>query len=406
MNPLDLNEFEIVHSVQVPVIGDRQVRLRTLEEAMEDLMTARNAVSSETAALEGIQGYFIQVRPKSQPAAQGVAATIATSKATETPAQTTQGKAPAARDISTELKASMDGIYLADGTLNLNQLFRSAEILFDSGEYALARKIYKAIMKTGERPWLATREMGRCFEAEGKLEEARALYEESIAYQPLAVTFKNLTSLLIRLKKDQEAAETLDRALLLKDLSDEDRFDFHQAAGNCWARVETFGEAERHYLRALALRPSADEIRCSLGAIHLQRGHGEEAERHFQDALNANPKNHAALSGLGSCALIDGNKTAAHAYFARALKIEIRNPTAIFHLVKCAYEIKTYNIAAQILEEYVQLAPVNAHLLYSLAGLQYHLGRLDDAITTCQKISQIMPQHRGASELLNRIVSA
>jgi tetratricopeptide (TPR) repeat protein len=395
--PIDFSQFEIVNAVQVPVMGDRQVRLRTLEEAIEDLMTARDSISEETAAREGIQGYFIQVKPKSAPKA---------TTASPSPAAPAQNAATAPaqnRALSGDLKASMDGIYLPDGTLNLNQLFRSAELLFESGEYNLARKIYKAIMKTGERPCLATREMGRCFEAEGKLEEARALYEESIAYQPLAETFKLLAALLIQLKKDEESAETLDRALLLKDLSEENRFNFHQTAGNCWARLESFAEAERHFRRALDVRPDADVIRCSLGAIHLQRGHREDAERHFQEALNNNPKNHVALSGLGSCALVDGNKTAAHAYFARALKIEIMNPTAIFHLVKCAYEIKTYNIAAQILEHYIQVAPLNAHLLYSLAGLQYHLGRMNDATATCRKIVEVMPEHTGANELIGRI---
>ncbi|MDR3608846.1 MAG: tetratricopeptide repeat protein [Oligoflexia bacterium] len=393
MSFIDLNEYEIVHSVEVPVMGDRLVRLQTLEEAIQDLITARNAISAETAAREGIQGFFIQVKPKKTPATA--------------PAQTPAD--PAAKPptpVNSEPKASMEGIYLADGTLNINQLIQSAEVLFKAAEYPLARKIYKAIMKTGERPWLAAREIGRCYEAEGKLEAARAQYEESIAYQPLAATFRMLASLLIRLKKDQEAAEILDRALLLKDLTDENRFDFHQTAGNCWARIHSGRDAERHFRRALDLQPDSGEIRCALGAIYLQEGRIDDSERHFEDALLKNPRNQAALSGLGSCALADGNKTAAHAYFARALKIDIVNPTAIFNLVKCAYEIKNYAVATEILEDYIQVAPVNAHLLYSLAGLQYHLGRQADVKATCRKILDIAPKHTGAGDLLNRLSNA
>lgn len=40
---LDLNEYEILDAVPLPVIGDRLVRLRTIEEAIEDLLAAREA---------------------------------------------------------------------------------------------------------------------------------------------------------------------------------------------------------------------------------------------------------------------------------------------------------------------------------------------------------------------------
>jgi hypothetical protein len=71
--------------------------------------------------------------------------------------------------------------------------------------------------------------------------------------------------------------------------------------------------------------------------------------------------------------------------------------------VKCAYEIKNYGVAAKILEEYIQVAPINIHLLYSLAGLQFHLGRASDARQTCIRIQQLNPEHNGARELLRRL---
>jgi tetratricopeptide (TPR) repeat protein len=388
MTNLDLNEFEIIDAIPVPLMGDRLVRLRTLEEAIEDLM------ATDENKGEDVHGYFIQVRPKVRPQ--------------PTPSPVTD-PTDVANEPNIELKPPIgmaEGIYLADGALNLTQLLRSAELLFRAREYGPARKIYKAIMRTGERPWQAACEIGRCFEAEGKFEEARAQYEESIAYQPLAPTFRYLVSLLIRLKKDQEAAEILDRAVLLKDLPEETRCEFHQTAGNCWNRRGNAKDAERHYRRALDIRPESDEVRCNLGVLYLQAGRLPAAQEQFQSALDANPRAASALMGLGSAALAAGDASAAHAYFARSLKIEIRNPTAIFHLIKCAYEIRSYPVATEILEEYVQVAPVNAHLLYSLAGLQFHLGRRGHAQGTCKKIMEIAPQHSGASDLMNRIAGS
>jgi hypothetical protein len=49
---------------------------------------------------------------------------------------------------------------------------------------------------------------------------------------------------------------------------------------------------------------------------------------------------------------------------------------------------------------------VNANLLYSLAGLQYHLGRIADARATTSRILELQPQHAGAQELMNMIQKA
>src|SRR5262249_55745133 len=154
--------------------------------------------------------------------------------------------------------------------------------------------------------------------------------------------------------------------------------------------------------KALELDPSADDVRANLGALHLSMGKPQEARRHFNDALASNPRNDKALAGLGSCHLAagsDADKHAAYDCFARALEIELNNPDAVFYLVKLGYELKSHATATRILEEYIQIAPVNTNLLYSLAGLQYHLGRMDSARGTVERILTLQPEHAGAKEL-------
>jgi tetratricopeptide (TPR) repeat protein len=128
-----------------------------------------------------------------------------------------------------------------------------------------------------------------------------------------------------------------------------------------------------------------------------------EAKRCYQDALAANPENDKAWVGLGLCSVAEGNKEAAHDAFARSLELNLRNSTAVFHLVKCAYEIKKYATAEQLLSAYVEVAPVSPSLLYSLAGLQFHVGKKNDAAITARRILQIKADHSGAKELMNRI---
>jgi tetratricopeptide (TPR) repeat protein len=372
-NQLHQTNFDVIGLIPVPSHSDRMVRLRTLQEILEDLQDS----STGNETLE----YLLQIRPKHPQQPQP---------------QKTENNA-------SSNKPSPESIYLPNGKLNIPYLIRNADLLFDAGDYALARNIYKTVLTSGEYTSAALYRLGRCFEAEGKIEESRANYEDSIAYLPTLEAYQRLSALLIRQGKDQQAAEVMERALNLKEIPHSTRYELYKACGNCWTRAQKSEDAERNFKKALEVNPAADEVRANLGVLYLQGHKISEAKRHFRDATASNPNNPQALSGLGSCCLAEGDKKSAHDYFAQSLQIELNNPTAIFYLVKCAYEIKSYAIATKILQEYIQIAPVNTNLLYSLAGLQFHLGRIAEAKATTSQILELQAQHGGAKELLNMI---
>jgi tetratricopeptide (TPR) repeat protein len=376
---LDLENFDIVEVVPIPATGDRMIRLRTLEEAIDDF-------DEESVS------YIVQMRRKVE-AAPAPQTETKTDRRTDTAIGT---------DTVIDTAAGIGEIYATTGKLNLPYLTKTAEVLFRSGDYGLARNVYRTILQSGERTDLGKYGLARCYEAEGRLDEALFHYEESIAYRPHPTVFRSLATLLIRRGKNQEAAEVLERALQLKELSPDHRYEFHKTAGNCWNRVGNLRDAEKQYAKALELRPQSDEMLSNLGALYLHHSRNQDAEKYFSEAIATNPKNHQALTGLGSCALADGNQFAAHAWFARSLSVDLQNPTAIFHLVKCAYAIQNYAVAAQFLESYIQVAPVNVHLLYSLAGLHYHLGKKTEMVATCGRILELAPEHSGANGLLAR----
>jgi Tfp pilus assembly protein PilF len=165
---------------------------------------------------------------------------------------------------------------------------------------------------------------------------------------------------------------------------------FHDSAREC-------------FTRALALDPQLDRLWVKLGEVEIEAQRPPAAQVAFERALALNSQNDAALAGLGNIAYRAGEKRAAHDYFARSLSINIHNPGAVFCLVKCAYETKNYAIAARFLEQYAQSAPINANLLYSLAGLHYHLGRMEQAGALAAQILELKPDHEGAKELLQLI---
>jgi Tfp pilus assembly protein PilF len=367
------SSFEVLDVVSLPSHPDRIARLNSLEDLLDEL--SDSASNQNEATFE----YLLQIRPKNK----------------KTPSQDLSQPTPAG---STE-----ESIYLPTGKINVPFLTKNADVLFEAGEYALARNIHKTILKAGEQTGLSLYKLGRCFEAENKLEEARTHYEDSITFQASLEIYQRLSSLLIKQNRDQQAAEVMERAIHLKDLPPSTRFDLHKACGNCWTRAKNSENAENNFKRALELNPSADDIRANLGVLCLQENKINEAKRHFRDAIASNPKNYQALAGLGSCSISEGDKKAAHDYFKQSLDIELNNPTAVLYLVKCAYEIKSYAIAAKVLEDYTQITPLNANILYCLAGLQFHLGRLENAKSTTLKLLEFQAEHSGAKELLAMI---
>ena len=357
-------------------------QLRNIDFDLIDVIPVAN---DDNADKDELQQYLVQVRPR---------------RAAPPPA-------PAAAR-TTEATKEQEGVYQADGSLNVPYLFKNAELLSSCGDQTLAKNIYFKIAQGSQSATHTGRALlglGKCYESENQLEEARARYEQSITFQPAIETYQRLANLLLHQKKDRPAAEAFERALNLKDISDEIRFELLKSAGNSWMRAGEMASAERAYKKALETEPTADEIQANLGALYLQAGKIPDARRKFQDTLATNARNARAIAGLGMCLLQEGMKREAHDTFARSLDVDLNNAQAIYHLVKCAYELKTYATAARIVENYIQVAPININLLYSLAGLQFHLGRMNDASGTVHQILEMNPTHNGAKELLRRIES-
>ncbi|MBL7715659.1 MAG: tetratricopeptide repeat protein [Bdellovibrionales bacterium] len=415
---------EVTEIQPIPQYGKGPTQFKTLGEAIDsfgDAISGRRSEKAAQAQDEEVMNFIVQVkRPKAR--STGTAATSAgrptlaqpkspdlISELTEETLKTVQTVAspppppvnPA--NLVAATGTTEESIHLPNGKLNITFLIKNAQILFRNKDYGLAKNIYRTIAKSGEKAAPAHYWLGRCFEAEGKSAEAENAYQESIHYNPSIEAYQRLAALLIRNKKDQQAAETMEKALALKTVSDAIRFELHKASGNCWLRVDRTAEAEIHYKRAAQIQPGNDTVLTNLGALCLQMGRIPEAQKHFQNALSKNARNDRALSGLGSCALASGDKKNAHDFFVKSLEVNIHNPTAVFHMVKCAYEIKSYAAAAKMVKEYIQKAPVNANLLYSLAGLQFHLGRLNEAKESAAQALQMNAKHPGAQELMKLI---
>ncbi len=188
---------EVVRILPFLLQGDQADKLKVLQDLLADL---------EEPHLIGTQEYIIQIRP-SIPTLQ-----------------------PALKhETHSHSKPTQDGIYLTSGKLNIPFLMKNADLLFDAGDYSLARKIYKTILQSGEYTATVLFRIGRCYESESKLEEACGKYEEALVFHPTLECYQRLSTLLIRMNKNHQAADMMERAQVLQDsLSDGGSSSYHR----------------------------------------------------------------------------------------------------------------------------------------------------------------------------------
>jgi len=342
--------------------------------------------------------YLVQIK---HPLSTSASAPVQKTAISPPPFTATQAESPRVRAKDSppapSFKAEKDDIpYLQE----------NADLLLKAGEINLARNVYRAILRSGEASDIAYAGLAECSDREGLIDQAIQFAWDSVAFAPNKKGYQILSQLLVQQGRDQEAAQALNRALKSLDSTTLEKSEYFKMMGNCYARLGQNQEAERSYKKALELSPASDEVQSNLGSLYLEQGQVSEAKRCYQDAIASNPANDKAWVGLGLCHVSEGDKESAHEAFARSLERNLRNSTAIFHLVKCAYEIKKYSTAEKMLSHYVEVAPVSPSLLYSLAGLQFHVGKKKEASITAKKILQIKGDHQGARDLMKRIEAA
>ncbi|MBI3533972.1 MAG: tetratricopeptide repeat protein, partial [Deltaproteobacteria bacterium] len=213
---------------------DTLVKIKTLENIIHDL---------DTQNIKEMQSYVIYIKPQKK---------------------VYEIKIPQQSPQIYPSKSILDGIYLSNRKLNIPYLLKNASLLYDTGEYGLAKNIYKTLLKSGEASDVALFLIGKCNEVEGHLVEAISNYEDSLLYHQKLETYQELSKLFINLKKHQEAAELLEKALKLKEINQSTELELLCTIGNCYLRLENFEKSENYFKKALKLSIRSDEVLCNL----------------------------------------------------------------------------------------------------------------------------------------------
>ena len=83
--------------------------------------------------------------------------------------------------------------------------------------------------------------------------------------------------------------------------------------------------------------------------------------------------------------------------------INPENEVALTSLVKAGYALNKLAAVESALERFLALRPANVEILFSLAGVRFHVGKPEKAREDLEKILLFDPDHKNAKELYEKI---
>ena len=152
-------------------------------------------------------------------------------------------------------------------------------------------------------------------EADGKFQEAEAVYERLLALRPGEPDILyNFGNLYVRNRRFREAAARYAEALEARPEHIAARVNL----GNALLMLGRRDEARKHLLRALEHDPTDPDANRTLGGLFAYRGDNEAAIRHFRAVLARDPQDGPAHRDLAMVLAAEGAFAAAWEHIAAA----------------------------------------------------------------------------------------
>lgn len=187
----------------------------------------------------------------------------------------------------------------------------------------------------------------------------------------------------------EQARDKLQRALDL----DPNSVDAHTLVAVLNERIGRPEVAEKHYRRAVELKPEAGALNNNYGAFLCAQGRYDEAQQRFalaaDDPFYKTPA--MALANAGVCARKVGDAGVAESRFRRALELDARNLTALYELAHIAHEQGQHLRARAFIQRYEAVTPADAGLLLLASKVESKLGDKKNAAVYLDRLQRDFP---------------
>jgi Flp pilus assembly protein TadD len=164
----------------------------------------------------------------------------------------------------------------SDGWYNLGRT------KYNENRFAEAISAFQQCLKFDPKNVKAEDNLGLSFAGLGHNEEARAAYQQAIAWQEQSLAknprpYIDLGSLLIDENRPKEAV-----ALLLQAIEIDPRDSkTHEFLGKAYTRLEEFPKAQVELEKAIELSPQTPNLHCMLAPVYRKQGLAEKAKTEY-----------------------------------------------------------------------------------------------------------------------------
>lgn len=284
-----------------------------------------------------------------------------------------------------------------------DNLVKNALLLIDNGEFKLAINLLREVLSSSPGNVEAIKWIAYCFIQLKYFDKAETCYQTLTQLQPTEENIFLLAKTYYELGKDKQALEEFHRVLDLIDYESPFLFEIYKNLGNLYLRSGDVDEAEEHYNRAYTLNSHSDQLMVNYGTLELQKGSIQEATERFQQAIFLNDKNEKGWAGLALVHRLRSDFDLSWGALDKSLDIRFDNIVALKLCIQWSVEDMSFSRAIDRVKTYLLSYPDDTDMIYSLAGLLFHAGRIEDAKVEVNKLISIDPNNQDIKKLNNNI---
>lgn len=187
------------------------------------------------------------------------------------------------------------------------------------------------------------------------------------------------------------------------DLPSHHRANLYRLVGDSFTKLGDGESGKKAYLEAANLDPYSSKAYIGLGTVGLMQNGFDISIVHFQKAVSLAPQDEMANFGLGLAFQGLNELKEAEKWVEKSLDINPYNTAAIFTRVKIAYGLEDYKGAIHSIRVYLEKHPKDFNMIFSLAGLLFKVGELNEVSALASTILEADPFNQRAQALAKQV---
>jgi protein O-mannosyl-transferase len=241
--------------------------------------------------------------------------------------------------------------------------------------------------------WLVHNGLGDILFKQGKKEEAKAHFVESLRINPrFDIAQSNLATCLAKEGNNAGAIEHFEQALKFKPGSAKTMNEL----GLLLAHEKRLPEAIEYFKKSVQLDPGSCDSRSNLGYALLLSGQLDASIAQYREAVKLSPSSANAVNGLGMALMKAGRLSEASARFEEALKIDPGFGEARNNLATVLIKTGNPEEAIDKCREAVRLDPNSAEACSNLGLALMQAGDLTEAAAQFEEATRLSPGYENA----------